>query len=292
MPKDYVEDKVFATCIEDLLVKEGEIVFGGSSMIFYSPSIYPKEKVEINYSSITWIEKKKSLGFISNRMIIYTKEQGEYIFVSKERDKIIEFLISKASLLERKPSNSKAKLRNIAGEKIRRQYFNMFIYMMISYTIPFFLFVPFLDMVIRGEEFRGYKVMEVLEAIVILAIVLSPVIILTLMNRFFFGKIVCVLNENGINHSHGLIPWKDIERIEYEIELPRRSSTMRYCYARIIGKELDIKILQSPCFLMWRAKKYNEEIKLKFSKDSITTIIFFATMPMVLCILFLIFYKR
>lgn len=95
MSRDYVEDKVFATCIEDLLVKEGEIVFGGSSMIFYSPSIYPKEKVEINYSSITWIEKKKSLGFISNRMIIYTKEQGEYIFVSKERDKIIEFLISK-----------------------------------------------------------------------------------------------------------------------------------------------------------------------------------------------------
>lgn len=292
MPRDYVEDKVFATCIEDLLVKEGEIVFGGSSMIFYSPTIYPKEKVEINYSSITWIEKKKSLGFISNRMIIHTKEQGEYIFVSKERDKIIEFLLSKASSLDRKPSNSKVKLRNTAGEKIRRQYFGMYIYMVIPWIIQFWLFIPIMEMVINGKEFSGYKAMEMLEVIATLVILLLPIVMLSLGNRYFFGRIVCVLNETGIIYKRGFISWKDIERIEYGIELPARYSIKDYCHARIVGKELDIKLLHCPCFFMWRAKKYNKDIKCKFSKDSITTIIIMALIPITLLILFLIFYKR
>lgn len=47
-----------------------------------------------------------------------------------------------------------------------------------------------------------------------------PFIILSLLNRRYFGKIICVINEDGIHHKDGLTKWDDIVKIEYEIELP------------------------------------------------------------------------
>lgn len=96
---------------------------------------------------------------------------------------------------------------------------------------------------------------------------MSPLLLLSLLNRFLFGKVVCVLDENGLHYEGGFIEWSAVTGIDYEARLPLRSGPA-YSYARIIGSGIEIKLLHAPHLLLKKARKHNPDIQTGLSRDS------------------------
>ena len=94
-----------------------------------------------------------------------------------------------------------------------------------------------------------------------------PFIILSFLNRRYFGKIICVINEDGIHHKDGLIKWDDIVKIEYEIKLPGGvvKKENSFCHAVIHTKKHRTVIFHAPIFFISKVKKHKPYItKPKF----------------------------
>lgn len=181
----------------------------------------------------------------------------------------------------------KVDLRKKSGERIREQYFNVFIFMLI-----FIVFIPFIilftiSVIADGLGTKFNEISDILDAVfMILKILILPVV-LSVLNRYVFGEIICVLDDVGITFSGGFIRWDSITDIIYVIDFPDKHS-FGCCYARVIGKDINIKIYSAPAFLLLRARKYNENIKVRYSKWSIAMLVTFAVAPsIIMAIIFL-----
>lgn len=177
---------------------------------------------------------------------------------------------------KRKPRHE-VNLKNIKGEKIREQYFNLFICLLI---FAFFNIATVLTIVTLtdGEGTKFTSVADFFDFILLGIKYLILPVILSVLNRFVFGEIICVLDDVGITFSGGFIRWDSITDIIYVIDFPTKHR-FGCCYARVIGKDINIKIYSAPVFLLLRARKYNKNIKVRYSKFSIATIVLFAVGP-------------
>lgn len=277
--KDYIGICIPANWYRGVQIENGEMEFRKTGICFYSPSmLYHKEKVEIDYSEIIWIEEKK-YKIKPNKIIIYTKKNEEYTFVVNECDDVVDFLNSKVKYATEKPMDYKERLHNMTGEKVKRQYFNVPLYMLLSFLLPTPIIISIYDIVLSKDGITQYTPIDIFEGFIIICIWLTPLFLLSLANRFLFGRIVCVLNKEGVHYEQGFIPWEKITNIEYEIEIPSRSSCRKYCFARVLGDGLDVKLMHAPYYFTRKAQKYNNKIKSRFSKGSRFLIVLWATMP-------------
>ncbi len=155
-------------------------------------------------------------------------------------------------------------LKDISGTPIRHQYFNFPIYIVLStlmVAISLITFVPLLE-----GDFNSDKWIEEFFSIVFLAaIFIIPCLVLSVFNRFFFGKIVCVLNEEGINYQDGLIQWHDISCIKYNMTHWGKFN-FRHASIDVISGETVIRIKSVPIYAISVAKKYYPELKVKMDK--------------------------
>lgn len=183
-----------------------------------------------------------------------------------------KFLISEEEYEKEKAGKKKIKsiYKNTDGYKIRVQYFNYFLF------AEFCGFLMVLTMLIMNTILDGVGTKinspaEIVSAFLVFAVLTSPVWILSLLNRRFFGKVVCVVNEEGIIYQNKIMKWEKIEEIKYQISLPSWSSNIKRggSYARIIGNNLDIQIKSAPSMLLGKAKKYNKNVKANLKKSSI-----------------------
>lgn len=78
-----------------------------------------------------------------------------------------------------------------------------------------------------------------------------------------------MLNENGIHHKEGIVKWREIGLIEYEIAIPiRRYRKFPFCRAVIYTNNDNIMLVHAPLFLMTCAKKHSPNIKTSVSDKS------------------------
>ena len=155
-------------------------------------------------------------------------------------------------------------LKDITGIRIRHQYFNCPIYMSLCILLIVSLmtmFVPLFE-----NDFHFSKWMDdIFEAVFAITIFIVPCTILSVLNRFFFGKIVCVLNGEGIHYKDGLIKWNDILSIEYNITEFGRTR-FRSAYIDVVCKNKTIQIKSVPLYMFSLVKKYNADIETKKDK--------------------------
>lgn len=158
---------------------------------------------------------------------------------------------------------------NTADKIIRMQYFNIILY----YCAICAIWIPFMVIVI-SFMFGDIKWADVLETVWIsLALhgmLALPFSVLSILNRFLFGKIVCVLCEDGIQLDGTLIKWKNIKKIEYQIELPSRGMFLHKQYNRAIvyTKNEDITIQHAPLYILRAAKRVRPDIDARITKAS------------------------
>ena len=170
-------------------------------------------------------------------------------------------------------------LREVAGDRIRWQYFTGPIILLVfcMLFVPYCMFVFYL---IDGKLDWSVWLSDLLVCVEICLAFSIPFIFLAILNRFFFGKIICVINENGIHHKDGTVKWSEIVKIEYEIQFPS-STVYRSCHAIIHTRQEKIVLVHAPLVLLSKARKYSPNTRAGVSKSSKWMIGVFIALPVI-----------
>jgi hypothetical protein len=219
-----------------------------------------KSKVLNEYKIHILFENKKSFEIFTFLKVLKIKSQ---------KDNLPLFL----EYLKGKSKKQAKSLEEIEGQKIRWQYFNTWIYMMLA-IIPA---VPV--MIIMGELREGnFDIWNVIVEMsgatpVIIAmygIFIGPFAILSIFNRFYFGKLLGVVTEDTLFLENREIPITDIKKIVYHPRVMTRRS-ISYSYATIFirtkaNNTQPLDVVHFPLYGLRKIKKYNKEIKLSCDK--------------------------
>ncbi|MBE6543735.1 MAG: hypothetical protein E7675_04990 [Ruminococcaceae bacterium] len=178
-------------------------------------------------------------------------------------------------------------LKYINGKKIRTQYFNSLIYSNLFLMSS----VPLLMLLIDIQEHKfvfSNWLSNVFICFGVMLILSFPLILLSILNRHCFGRIVCVLDDKGIHYREGFIKWEDINSIEYFISNQRRYSydPFRSCRAVIYTDKGSISLLHSPFYILASIKKIKPNIPSGMSRSSKFRIIFLAILLYVFVVIF------
>lgn len=158
---------------------------------------------------------------------------------------------------------------NTSDKIIRMQYFNFVLY----YCVFCAVWIPF-TVIFISLMLGGFTWAEALETVwislVLHGMLALPFIVLSILNRYLFGKVVCMLCENGIQSDDTLIKWENIEKIEYQIELPARGMFLHKQYNRAIvyTKNKEISIQHAPLYILRAAKRIRPELDARINKSS------------------------
>lgn len=155
------------------------------------------------------------------------------------------------TIKHRSPVKDGYSLRSLEGTKIRMQYFNMYLYVLA-------VFLPFIFLIVLGSTWGDprYPLSETLASIPVGIItgmvLLSPIILLSILNRFVFGSIVCTVHKDGIYLKNEWIPWSEIQSVRYIPEVPSRHKR-KCCRLSIVrkkqsGKEFTTEIQHFPYY--------------------------------------------
>lgn len=173
----------------------------------------------------------------------------------------------------------KNKLREMEGDKIRWQYFTgpilILLFSALAFSYCIFIFELF-----TGNLDLSKWLSDALSGILLCVVLMIPFIVLYILNSLFFGKIICVMNHEGIHYKNGFVRWSDILKIEYEPQPPSRNG-YHYSHAIIYTKEENIVLVHAPLLLLCKAKKYCPHIDAHVSKDAKSIIAFYTVVLIV-----------
>lgn len=159
------------------------------------------------------------------------------------------------------------RLKNIDGKKIRRQYFNIPLIILYSLmlAIPYAIFT--ISLCIGKFEPSNWP-STLWISIGVCFFFSLPLLILRTLNKHLFGRILCVLAEEGIYYPKGMLRWETIEKIEYAIDSkPRYKSDSEKTYRTIVytrgGKH--VVFANTPLSIVSRIKKYRQGLDVKIA---------------------------
>ena len=227
--------------------------------------------------NITSIQIKKSKLFKEYTInVLFEKDKAyticafpKVLKVKSQEENFPLFL----KLLKSKAKKQTKSLEEIEGKKVRWQYFNTYIYMMLA----IYPAVPV--MIIMGELRQGnFDIWNVIVEMsgatpVIVAMYvffIGPFVLLSILNRFSFGKILGVVTDNTLFLENREISITDINKIVYHPRImSRRSISFSYATIFIRAKANNMEpfdIVHFPIYGLRKIKKYNKDIKLSCDK--------------------------
>ena len=239
----------------------GENVTGTTKIPLNITSVQiKKSKILKEYTINVLFEKDKAYTICTFSKVLKVKSQEENFPL---------FL----KLLKSKAKKQVKSLEEIEGKKIRWQYFNTFIYIMLA-------FIPAVPVMIIAQELRKGNldiwniIVEMSGAtpvmIVMYGIFIGPFVILSIFNRFSFGKLLGVVTEDTLFLENREIPITDINKIVYHPRImTRRSISFSYATIFIRTKANNMKpldVVHFPMYGLKEIKKYNKDIKLSCDK--------------------------
>lgn len=182
-------------------------------------------------------------------------------------------------------TDEKIKLRGIDGVKLRWLHFNFYFYFMAA-CMPMPLILILVSDALQGT-LTPQSLMELIKFAPACVIALVPFLIVSLINRVI-GKVVCVINDEGIHHPDGFIRWNDVEKVEYEARMLSKYGTKglhdpnHFCHAKVTCRGEDVLIMHVPATILLHIRRHAPEIPAKMSKRSKLLICFWALFPAVM----------
>lgn len=160
---------------------------------------------------------------------------------NKNLPEFIQFLEKKSSV------KNGIDLKSISGIKIRRQYFNTILIALLMMIPTVYLFIAVSEIMIDGKISADFwNETEIIMPVI--AAMAAPFAVLSLLNRCIFGKLVAVINGEGIYLENYFLPWNKIEQVHYIPDGHSRRSVTNKLYTRLVitakndfGKGFDIK---------------------------------------------------
>lgn len=187
-------------------------------------------------------------------------------------------------------------LKYIDGRKIRRQYFN--VPLIILYTmmlaIPYFIYIiSFLT-----GKFDSYGQISTFFTSVWICFVFSlPLLFLRILNKYCFGRIICVLSREGIHYANkGKLRWETIEKIEYVIDSkPRYKGDTGKPFRGIIytqgGKHVVLD--KVPMHMVSYIRKHQKDIDVRIlGATSLLSTVFMITAILLVCPFYVVLLKN
>lgn len=189
-------------------------------------------------------------------------------------------------------------LNKISGERLRRQYFNIPIYLIVS--IYSAIAAGFL--VVAAKEHTLDSVFQNADFLSLLAIgaaVLVPLLVLSILNRYCFGELVCVLNPKGLYYEENghiqCIDWRDIKKVRYAPDVPtdigRRFCSFNTAYVTVksFRQEIEHEVTYAPLALLRKVKRYAPNVSCGFTVTGAIVVIAYALGPTTLFVLAVLF---
>ena len=175
-------------------------------------------------------------------------------------------------------SNEPTALGLLHGTRIRWQYFSVLLYIMMSFAPMPLIMIAFL-----GFEAGNYGWSDLWVGLWVWFVFLSPLILLAILNRFAFGKILCVANEKGLHFEATFVAWKDLKKIEYHPDIFSKHKA-NYSRATFIVKdgedgEFEFDVLHFPLHGLKKIKKYAPNVAAGMSSGSKLFVAFLALSP-------------
>ena len=232
------------------------------------------ERIPLDIKSVK-VKKSKILNEYKIHILFENKKSFEIstflkvLKIKSQKDNLPLFL----EYLKGKSKKQAKSLEEIEGQKIRWQYFNTYIYMMLAgYPV-----VPVI--IIMGELRKGNfdiwnTIVEMSGAApVIIAMYccfIGPFVILSIFNRYSFGKILGVVTEDTLFLENREISIADIKKIVYHPRIMSRRS-ISFSHATIfvrtkVNNMESFDIVHFPMYGLRKIKKYNKDIKLSCDK--------------------------
>lgn len=173
------------------------------------------------------------------------------------------------------------------GTRLRHNYVSWLVYTFLLF-LPAILLVLVLLHLSDGTLTAPVFFEELITVLGIWCMPLLPLLLLSLCNRFFFGRIVCVLDERGIHHADGLVRWEDVKHIDYEIEIKGRHSNTP-CSATVYHKNgYKIELTGAPLRILFAARRRYKGLEVGLSSTSKFLLILIALAEILLPVIALV----
>ncbi len=186
------------------------------------------------------------------------------------------------------PKTKQLELKRFSGEKIHTQYFNYILGVFLSFVPMVPIMILILEWKESGEWLFGELISAFLKALPIMVliwgVVLLPLILLAILNRFCFGKVICVLDDKGIHTENDLILWTDIKGVSFEAAMYSRFRYSPSCATFSIKNagEYEFDIIHFPFYGLRKIKRYCPGISVKVHNKG--WLVFMALCPTIIAI--------
>ena len=233
---------------------------GDKLCIFYNPKnpneIATPRSVDVGYGVLTF-------GLISFALLLLS-----LILILKNRQK---FLVTEEEYEKEKRKRKNTELLNKKGKKIRWQYFNTCIYFYLT-VIPAVLVMIVLMELKEGIFDIGNFIHETARVTpALLVVFIGPFLVLSILNRFCFGKVLGVMDNSTLFLNDREIDITNIIEIMYHPGVLSRSK-IHFCCATFVvraqnGGTESFDVIHFPLYGLREIKKQNYNIKLCFDKS-------------------------
>ena len=229
------------------------------------------------------------VGFILFSSISFLMDYNAYVVDQRIKD------INKSHIV--KEVEKFALLKN-DGIKIHKSYFET----TLRSIINIFLGIGIIELVWVLIEYLSKNEVEALIQVMFWCSIPGMVLViclfvLHLLNIFFFGKILCVISDEGIQLEKKIYRWDELEEVSFVHRMVNLRRTDYYRknydvnYIRIILKDSQIVIKDFPHYGVIAMKKMRRDLCIKHErKNLINTIFIILYLIYVIIFVFLIWY--
>lgn len=210
------------------------------------------------------------------------RECGGKCFCGANYERQLTTLPCKHLVSENKGYYGYDSLKDIKGEKMRRQWF-FYIAVAVTSFIVYFLYCGLVMSVILDVGAERDLKQDATELMIIFCKVVIPLLVLSLLNTKFFGKIVAVVTEEGVYSNQFFLKWEDIFEVKFHLPgVPTRTRLPDYSYTEIISSQGTYKVAHIPLLFLFKVRKYNVNTRIKIEKWWIAVAVIAIIAPFVL----------
>lgn len=187
-------------------------------------------------------------------------------------------------------------LSQIKGTKIRKQCFNFILYAFLSMLLPVIPMIFILECEKQNVSiWNSWHLFWniTIEALPTILAFMLPLFLLSACSKFFFGKIIAVVEQNGLYLENVFIPWEDIKEVKYNVTRFSKSN-FRAAYITITvaaarKREYSVEVTSFTLYGLRKLKKYLPHQAVRWAKGDLVSVIFLAALPTIIFLLMALF---
>ena len=203
------------------------------------------------------------------------------------------------SYLKRKaPAESTREHSEIKGTRIRRQYFHLLLCALLALLLPFIPMIYILEC--QKQDVSVLTSWSLLwstasAALPTMAGWLSPLLLLCLCNRLFFGKTVAIVDQNGVYANGRFIKWNSVKEIIYtpthfsKVPVHFRSAYITVTVASEGKRPFRMEVSGFPLYGLRKLKKHLPKKTVKWASDELFFAVLLAALPTAISLLLTLF---